>query len=163
MILTHTLLRRMLICLLALIMLSACATRKLTPPSNQNQQTINLGDIMGDPQKLKGALKQMQQDHKMVLKIARGQLVPVHIMLDTTIVELAQPHSEIKLRFKQEVYLSFSDKNEIQISPDGYQWTKPGNLSQVKRLFRFEKGNMQLGITKEKDEVSAVVLKLSTQ
>jgi hypothetical protein len=140
------------------IVLAACSSIHLMDSTKRD--VISVPDGVSEPATWEKVGKEIQAGRDVVLKIRKGQTIPLVITLVFPGVQLKA--GENSLVFSRDLYLLLSS-SAMQISPDGRRWADIGDLASHKELFGFSGGDISVGFRATKEEGARIAVDVKTR
>jgi hypothetical protein len=138
--------------------LAACSSIQLMDSSKR--EILQVPDGVSEPATWEKVGKEIQAGRDVVLKIRRGQTIPLLMTLVFPGVQLKT--GENSLVFTRDVYLLISN-SAMKISPDGQRWADIGDFASHRELFGFNGGDISLGFSATKEAGARISVDVKTR
>lgn len=140
------------------MVLAGCSS--IVVMDSTKREVLPVPDGLNEPATWEKVGKEIQAGRDVVLKIRKGQSIPLVIALVFPGVQLKT--GENSLVFTRDIYLLISS-SAMKISPDGQRWADIGDLASHKDLFGFSGGDISVGFSATKEAGARISVDVKTR
>ena len=140
------------------MVLAGCSS--IVVMDSTKREVLSVPDGLNEPATWEKVGKEIQAGSDVVLKIRKGQTIPLVIALVFPGVQLKA--GENSLVFTRDLYLLISS-SAMKISPDGQRWADIGDLASHKELFGFSGGDIAVGFSATKEAGARITVDVKTR
>jgi hypothetical protein len=123
------------------------------------REVLQVPDGLNEPATWEKVGKEIQAGRDVVLKIRKGQTIPLVITLVFPGAQLKAGENSIV--FTRDLYLLISN-SAMQVSPDGQRWADIGDFASHKELFGLSGGDISVGFSATKEAGARISVDVKT-
>jgi hypothetical protein len=149
-----------LACMACALAVAMAGCSSIVQMDSTKREVLAVPDGLNEPATWEKVGKEVQAGRDVVLKIRKGQSIPLVLTLVFPGVQLKT--GENSLLFTRDVYLLISS-SMMRISPDGQRWADIGDMASHRELFGFSGGDIAVGFSATKEAGARISVDVKTR